>query len=162
MSDDDRDPHARLEALGLQLPDPPTPVASYVPATVVPISEGRVLVSVSGQVPVRDGRAVVEGRVPDVVSVEQAVECARTCALNVLAQLERAVGLGNVEQVLQLSVFVRCAGDFTAQPRVADGASDLLVEVLGERGRHARAAVGVNALPLGVPVEVAALVLGRR
>jgi enamine deaminase RidA (YjgF/YER057c/UK114 family) len=155
------DPHARLRELGLELPAPPAAVASYVPATVVPISEARVLVSVSGQVALRDGRPVSEGRVPDQVTVEQAVDNARICALNVLAQLEQAVGLGSVEQILQVTVYVRCADDFSAQPRVANGASDLLVAVLGEKGRHSRAAVGVNALPLGVPVEVSALAVGR-
>jgi enamine deaminase RidA (YjgF/YER057c/UK114 family) len=155
------DPHARLQELGLELPAPPAAVASYVPATVVPISDGRLLVSVSGQVALRDGLPVSEGRVPDQVSVEQAVDNARTCALNLLAQLEQAVGLGNVEQILQLTVYVHSADGFSAQPRVANGASDLLVAVLGEKGRHARAAVGVNALPLGVPVEVSALALAR-
>jgi enamine deaminase RidA (YjgF/YER057c/UK114 family) len=155
------DPHARLRELGLELPAPPAAVASYLPAAVVPLGGGRVLVSVSGQVLLRDGAPVLRGRVPDEVSVEQAAGNARGCALNVLAQLERAAGLGNVEQVLQLTVFVRSAGGFEGQPAVANGASDLLVAVLGERGRHARAAVGVNALPLGVPVEVAALAVAR-
>jgi enamine deaminase RidA (YjgF/YER057c/UK114 family) len=158
----DDDPIARLTALGLELPSPPAAVAAYVPTTVVPLGEGRLLVSVSGQVLLRDGAPVLRGRVPDQIDVEQATENARGCALNLLAQLESAVGLGNVEQVLQLSVFVRSADDFDGQPRVANGASDLLVAVLGERGRHARAAVGVNALPLGVPVEVAATVLAVR
>jgi enamine deaminase RidA (YjgF/YER057c/UK114 family) len=155
-------PLARLRGLGLELPAAPAAVASYLPAAVVPVGEGRVLVSVSGQVLLRDGAPVLQGCVPSQVSVEQAIDNARSCALNVLAQLEHAVGLDNVEQVLQLSVFVRSDDGFEAQPRVANGASDLLVAVLGERGRHARAAVGVNALPLGVPVEVAALALARR
>jgi len=156
------DPHVRLRELGLALPPPPPAVAAYVPTTLTQIGEGRVLVSVAGQVLLRDGKPVLRGRVPDEVSVEAAVDNARSCALNVLAQLEHAVGLGNVEQVLQIAVFVRCADDFEAQPRVANGASELLVAVLGERGRHARAAVGVNALPLGVPVEVTALAVSRR
>jgi enamine deaminase RidA (YjgF/YER057c/UK114 family) len=155
------DPHARLRELGLELPDPPAAVASYLPATLLPLGGGRVLVSVSGQVLLRDGAAVLRGRVPDEVSVEEAAGNARGCALNLLAHLERAARLGNVEQVLQLTVFVRSADGFEGQPAVANGASDLLVAVLGERGRHARAAVGVNALPLGVPVEVAALAVAR-
>jgi enamine deaminase RidA (YjgF/YER057c/UK114 family) len=155
------DPHARLHELGLELPAPPGAVAAYVPANVVQISDALKLVAVSGQVALRDGRPLHEGRVPDQVSVADAVDNARACALNVLAQLENAVGLGNIEQLLQVSVFVRSADDFTAQSRVGDGASDLLVAVLGDKGRHARAAVGVNALPLGVPVEVAVLALAR-
>jgi enamine deaminase RidA (YjgF/YER057c/UK114 family) len=109
----------------------------------------------------RDGAPVLRGRVPDQVSVEDAAGNARSCALNLLAQLERAVGLGAVEQVMQVTVYVRSAADFEGQAQVANGASELLVAVLGERGRPARAAVGVDALPLGVPVEVSALVLAR-
>jgi enamine deaminase RidA (YjgF/YER057c/UK114 family) len=159
--DDVAGPHARLHELGLRLPAAPTAVASYLPATVVPLSASRVLVSVSGQVVLRDGAPVLRGRVGEEVSIEEAVDNARACALNLLAQLELAVGLDNVEQVLQVTVYVRCADGFERQPLVANGASDLLVAVLGERGRHARAAVGVNALPLGVPVEVSAQVVAR-
>ncbi|HXA29391.1 MAG TPA: RidA family protein [Candidatus Angelobacter sp.] len=155
-------PLARLRALGLELPAPPDAVAAYAPVTVVPIGEGRVLMAVSGQVVHGRGVATLRGSVPSTVSVEAAVDNARSCALNVLAQIERAVGLDNLEQVLQLTVFVCSDDGFEAQPRVADGASDLLVAVLGERGRHARIATGVNALPLGVPVEVAALAVARR
>ncbi len=147
----------RLRELGLELPPPPSALAAYLPATHTAIGDGRVLISVAGQVLLRDGQPVLRGRVPDEVSVEDAVDNARSCALNVLAQLEHAVGLGSVEQVLQIAVFVRSADGFEAQAQVANGASELLVAVLGERGRHARAAVGVNALPLGVPVEVTAL-----
>lgn len=151
----------RLTALGLELPPAPAAVAAYVPATVIPIGDGRLLVSVAGQVPVRDGVPVIVGSVPGDVGIEEARRAAEICALNLLAQLERAVGLDNIEQVAQVSVFVRCADDFTGQPKVADGASELLVNVLGERGRHARAAVGVNALPFGVPVEVTAVAVAR-
>lgn len=154
-------PHSRLAALGLELPSPPAALAAYVPATVAPLGDGRGLVSVAGQVWAEGGAPVQRGRVPDEVSLDDAVENARRCALRVLAQLGGAVGLENVEQLLQLTVFVRSAGDFEGQPKVADGASELLVAVLGDAGRHARAAVGVNALPLGVPVEVSALALAR-
>jgi enamine deaminase RidA (YjgF/YER057c/UK114 family) len=151
------DPHERLRQLGLKLPAPPAAIASYVPYAVVPLGDGRALVSVSGQVATRDGAPLRTGRVPDEVSVDDAVDNARTCALNVLAQLDAAVGLANVERVVQLTVYVRSADDFVRQPQVANGASDLIADVLGELGRHTRAAVGVNALPLGVPVEVSAL-----
>ena len=150
------DPHARLSELGLTLPPPPAALAAYVPAIVTPLSEGRVLVAVSGQVALRDGRPLHRGRVPDEVTVVQAQDNARACALNVLAQLEAAVGLESVERITQLTVYVRCADDYEQQPQVANAASELLAEVLGEVGRHARVAVGVNALPLGVPVEIAA------
>ncbi|MHB8719055.1 MAG: RidA family protein [Candidatus Dormibacteria bacterium] len=151
----------RLQALGLTLPVPPTAVAAYAPVTLAPIGDGRRLASVSGQLPMRDGKPQQVGAVPAEVSVEEAVEGARTCALNLLAQLEAAAGLDNVEQMLQLTVYVRSAPDFTAHPTVGDGASRLLVDVLGEKGRPARAAIGVASLPLGVAVEVSALALVR-
>ena len=153
---------ARLDALGLALPEPPAAVAAYVPVTLAPIGDGRQLASVSGQVALRDGRPLHAGVVPTAVSVEDAIADARACALNVLAQLEAAVGLDNVEQVLQVTVFVASAPDFTGHPTVGDGATRLLVDVLGERGRPARAALGVAALPLGAPVEVTALALVGR
>ena len=152
---------ARLAELGLSLPAAPKPVAAYVPVTVAPIGDGRRLASVSGQVALRDGRPLHAGMVPTQVSVADAVDNARVCALNVLAQLEAAVGLDNVEQMLQVTVFVASAPDFTGHPTVGDGATKLFVDVLGERGRPARAALGVAALPLGVPVEVTALALAR-
>ena len=155
------DPHARLRELGLELPAPPAAVASYVPATIAPLGAGRVLVSIAGQIGMRDGSPVRRGRVPDQVSIADAQSDARLCALNLLAQLERAVGLTTVERLLQVNVYVRCADDFGEQPAVANGASDLLVDVLGDAGRHARAAVGVNALPFGVPVEVSAVAVAR-
>ncbi len=153
--------HDRLAALGLALPPAPAPLAAYVPATVAPLGDARALVSVSGQVLLEGGVPTMHGRVPDQVGVEAAAENARRCALNVLAQLDRACGLDNLEQLLQVTVYVRCDDGFEGQPQVANGASELFVAVLGERGRHARAAVGVNALPLGVPVEVSALALAR-
>lgn len=154
-------PRDRLRDLGLTLPPAPAAVASYVPVNVVPLGAGRALVAVSGQLPLRDGRPVATGRVPDEVSLAVAQDCARVCALNILAQLDSAVGLDSVEKIVHASVFVRCADDYTGQPQVANATSELLVDVLGESGRHARAAVGVNALPLGVPIEVAVLAVAR-
>jgi len=161
MSTDTRGPHERLKALGLDLPTPPSAVAAYLPARVVPLGGGRVMVYVAGQIALRDGAPRDTGRVPDRVSFEDARANARACALNVLAQLERAVGLDNVEQVAQVNAFVQSGDGFGGQPQVIDAASDLLVEVLGEAGRHARATVGVSALPLDVPVEIAAIVVAR-
>jgi enamine deaminase RidA (YjgF/YER057c/UK114 family) len=151
----------RLHELGLELPSPPAALAAYVPTRTVPIGEGRALVFVAGQVALRDGRPLHAGAVPDPVSVEQARECARLCALNVLAQLEAAAGLDNVEQIAQLTGFVLSREGFGEQPQVINAASELLGQVLGEAGRHSRAAVGVNALPLSVPVEIAAVAVVR-
>jgi enamine deaminase RidA (YjgF/YER057c/UK114 family) len=136
-------------------------MASYVPTRLVPIGDGRALLYIAGQVPTRDGE-LVTGRVPVDVSVEEAQGAARLCALNMLAQIEAAVGLDNVVAIVQVLGWVLSADDFGGQPQVVNGASDLLVEVLGEAGRHARAAVGTNALPRGVTVEIAATVVVRQ
>jgi len=154
------DPHERLRQLGLKLPVPPAPVASYVPTVLVPIGNGRSLLYIAGQVSVQDGKRLT-GRCPDEVSVEDAQMAARACALNLLAQMEAAAGLANVEQVVQLIGFVLSTDDFGDQPRVLNGASDLIGEVLGEAGKHTRAAVGASALPFSVTVEVAAVVVVR-
>jgi len=149
-----------LRSLGLELPAPPAAVASYVPTVRVPIGDGRSLLFIAGQVSVQDGKRLT-GRCPDEVSVEEAQERARICALNLLAQMDAAAGLDNVQQVAQLTGFVLSADGFGEQPKVLNGASDLLVEVLGEAGRHTRAALGTNALPFSVTVEIAAIVVVR-
>ena len=135
-------------------------MASYVPTVLAPIGDGRSLLFIAGQVSVQDGKRLT-GRCPDEVSVEEAQDRARICALNLLAQMDTAVGLDNVEQVAQLTGFVLSADGFGEQPKVLNGASDLLVEVLGEAGRHTRAALGTNALPFSVTVEIAAIVVVR-
>lgn len=142
----------RLEELGITLPQPAAPVASYVPVVV---AGG--FAHVSGQLPFADG-ALVTGRLGEDVSLEQGAAAARACGLMILAQLKAALGsLERVERVVKLGAFVNSAADFTDQPKVANGASDLMVEVFGDKGRHARAAVGVPALPLGAAVEVDAI-----
>jgi enamine deaminase RidA (YjgF/YER057c/UK114 family) len=151
------DPLQRLRELGLQLPQPPAALASYVPTRVVEVAGGRALLYVSGQVPVRDGQPAWRGSVPDAVSIQEAQEAARLCALNILAHAQAAAGLERVEQVLQLQGFVLSADGFAEQPTVINAASELLVEVLGDAGRHSRMALGTNALPLGVPVEIGAV-----
>jgi enamine deaminase RidA (YjgF/YER057c/UK114 family) len=153
-------PHDRLRSLGLKLPAPPAAVASYVPTVLAPIGDGRSLLFIAGQVSVQDGKRLT-GRCPDEVTVEDAQERARVCALNLLAQMEAAAGLDNVEQVAQLTGFVLSADGFGEQPKVLNAASELLVEVLGEAGRHTRAALGANALPFSVTVEIAAIVVVR-
>ena len=145
----------------MKLPEPPAPAASYVPTRVVPLGGGRSLVFVAGQVSSRDGQRLT-GRCPDQVSVEQAQDAARAAALNVLAQLESAGGLANVEQIAQLSGWVLSTEDFGDQPKVMNAASDLIVDVLGEAGRHTRAALGTNALPFSVTVEITAVAIVRK
>ena len=142
----------QLTRLGLTLPVPPKPVASYIPS--VRISSGS-LVIVSGQIPMKDGSLIAAGVVPTQVSIEVAQQCARQCVLNGLAALQAEIGtLSRLRRVVRLGVFVACPPGFQDHPKVANGASDLLVELLGEDGRHARAAVGAPSLPLGAPVEI--------
>jgi len=153
-------PHARLRELGLELPTPPAPLASYIPTRLVPIGERRSLLYIAGQVSSRDGKRLT-GRCPDEVSIEQAQDAARACALSLLAQMESAAGLDNVEVVVQLTGFVLSTDDFGDQPKVINAASDLLAEVLGDAGKHTRVALGTNALPFSVTVEIAAVAVVR-
>jgi enamine deaminase RidA (YjgF/YER057c/UK114 family) len=141
---------ARLTQLGLTLPPAPAAVASYVPFT----RSGSILF-VSGQIPLADGKPAFVGRLGAEVTLEQGQAAARLCALNALAQLKAAAGdLDNVVRVLRLVGYVACTPDFLDAHKVMNGASELLATVLGEAGRHARSAVGVAVLPLGVPAEV--------
>jgi len=126
----------------------------------VPIGGGRSLLFIAGQVSAQGGKRLT-GRCPDQVTVEQAQAAARVCALNLLAQMEAAAGLDNVDQVVQITGFVLSTDDFGDQPKVLNGASDLIVEVLGEAGRHTRAALGTNSLPFSVTVEIAAIAIVR-
>ncbi len=153
-------PYERLRELGLTLPSPPAPVASYIPTRLVPIGKGRALLYVAGQVSTKDGHRLT-GRCPDQVSIQQAQEAARACALNVLAQIEAAARLDQVEQITQLNGFVLSTDDFGDQPKVMNAASDLLVAVFGDAGRHTRAALGTNSLPFSVTVEVTAVAVVR-
>jgi enamine deaminase RidA (YjgF/YER057c/UK114 family) len=145
---------ARLAELGLKLPEPAQPLYSYVPFV-----ETQGLVHVAGQVPIRAGEVLYRGRVGAEVTLEQAQEAARLCALNILGHLRTACGgdLDRVRRVVKLGCFVAVAPDFVDSPKVANAASELLGEVFGEAGRHARFAVGVATLPLGVPVEIDAI-----
>ena len=142
-------PASRLAALGLELPAVAAPVGSYVPA----VRAGD-LVMTSGQLPLRDGTLVATGLVGGEVTPEQAYDAARTCALNALAAVDDLVGLDSVVRVVKVVGYVASAPGFTGHPKVVNGASELLGEVFGEAGKHARAAVGVASLPLGAPVEV--------
>jgi enamine deaminase RidA (YjgF/YER057c/UK114 family) len=150
----------RLSELGIKLPAPPAPLASYVPTKLVPIADGRSLLYVAGQISTRDGERLT-GRCPDEVSVDQAQEAARASAVNVLAQIEAACGLDQVEELLQVSGYVLSADGFGEQPKVVNAASDLFAQVFGDSGRHTRVALGVNALPFSVTVEIAAVAVVR-
>lgn len=140
----------RLSELGWTLPAAPKPIAAYLPA----VRSGNLLF-ISGQLPMREGKLLAAGRVPSAVSIESAQAAAGQCAVNALAILgiELAGDWDKFKRVVRIGVFVNCENDFADQAKVANGASELLQKVLGEAGRHARAAVGANALPLGAAVE---------
>lgn len=144
----------RLRALGIELSAAPAPAANYVPYQVA----GDLLI-VSGQLPMRDGAVAIKGKLGADVSLEHGQAAARLCMVNVFAQVKAACGgdLDRIAQCLRLGGFVNCTPEFTDQPKVINGASDLAVDVLGEAGKHARAAVGASSLPLGAAVEVEAM-----
>lgn len=146
---------ARLAELGIDVPEAAAPVANYVGYVV----SGN-LVFVSGQVTLKDGKLQHIGKLGDSISVEEGQAAARLCAINIIAQLKAACGgdLDRVQRIVKLGGFVNSTPDFADQPKVINGASDLMVEVFGDKGRHARAAVSAGALPLGVAVEVDAVV----
>ena len=143
----------RLAELGLTIPPVPAPVAVYVPA----VRSGS-YVYTSGQLPLRDGQLIVTGKVGGEVSAEEAYDCARQCALNAIAAVKSQVELDSVVRVVKATVFVASTPDFTGQPGVANGASELFGAAFGEAGTHARSAVGVPVLPLDAPVEVELIV----
>jgi enamine deaminase RidA (YjgF/YER057c/UK114 family) len=145
---------ARLKELGITLPSQPAPAANYAPFVKV-----SALVFISGQITSLNGELTFVGKVGRDFTVEEGSKAARLCALNILAQLKAACE-GNLDKVIRcirLGGFVNCVDDFKEQSKVINGASDLMVTVFGEKGRHARAAVGVSSLPLGVAVEVDAI-----
>ena len=143
----------KLAELGVTLPDAPAPAANYVPF----VQSGN-LVHVSGQIS-NGPDGLIKGRLGDTMSVEDGAKAAKTCAIALLAQLKAACGgdIDRLVRVVKLNAFVASAPDFHDQPKVVNGASDFLVEALGDMGRHARSAVGVAALPLGVAVEIDAV-----
>jgi enamine deaminase RidA (YjgF/YER057c/UK114 family) len=145
---------ARLKELGITLPPAPTPAANYVPWVV-----SRGLAFIAGQIPMVDGRPHFIGKLGRELTVEQGQAAARACALNILAQLKAACGgdLDKVARCAKVGAFVNCTPDFSEQPQVVNGASDLIVSVLGDAGKHARFAVGAPSLPRGVAVEVDAV-----
>jgi enamine deaminase RidA (YjgF/YER057c/UK114 family) len=147
-------PEERLAELGLAVPEVAKPVAAYVPA----VRSGN-YVFTSGQLPMREGQLITTGKVGGEVTAEEAVECARQCALNAIAAVRAEIGeLSDVKRIVKVVAFVASTPDFTGQPGVANGASELFGEVFGEVGQHARSAVGVPVLPLDAPVEVELIV----
>ncbi|GAA0539886.1 LysR family transcriptional regulator [Saccharopolyspora subtropica] len=143
----------RLAELGIDLPGVVAPVAAYVPAVRTGAH-----VYTSGQVPIVDGKVAATGKVGAQISLEEAQQHARTCALNALAAVDGLVGLDSIVRIVKVVGFVASAEGFTGQPAVVNGASELLGEIFGEAGQHARSAVGVAELPLGVPVEIEMIV----
>lgn len=147
-------PEERLAELGLAVPAVAVPVAAYIPA----VRSGN-QVFTSGQLPLRDGELMTTGKVGDGVSEEEAFACAQQCALNAIAAVRAEIGeLSAVKRIVKVVAFVASSPDFTGQPRVANGASELFGKVFGDAGVHARSAVGVSVLPLDAPVEVELLV----
>ena len=147
-------PAIRLAALGIKLPTAAAPAANYVPAV-----KSDALLYISGQIPFAEDGSLIKGRLGDTMDVAGGQEAARRCAIGLIAQMQAALGdLGRVRRIVKLGVFVASHSDFTDQPEVANGASDLMVAVFGDAGRHARSAVGVAVLPRGVAVEIDAIV----
>lgn len=142
------------EILGFDLPVAPKPLAAYVPATIA----GN-LVMTSGQLPLKEGKLIAEGKLGKDVDEATAIECAKICAVNCLSAVKSVIGdLDKIEQIQKLTVFVSSAEGFTAQPKIANGASEFLVQVFGDAGKHARSAVGVSELPINAPVEIEMIV----
>ena len=145
----------KLAAMGLVLPEAMAPVANYVPYVL----SGKLLF-ISGQIPMVAGKPLAVGQLGGGLSIEQGAACARQCGINLIAQMKAAYGgdLDKVQRIVKLVCFVNAAPHFVDVPKVANGVSDLMVEVFGEKGRHARSSVGCSSLPLDVPVEVEAIV----
>lgn len=140
----------RLKSLNIVLPSPPKPAGSYVPVTI----SGKTAY-VSGQIPITDGKITHKGKVPVQQSVEEAQKAARLCIINALAQLKAEIGsLDKISRILKVSGFVNSAPDFVDQPKVVNGASDLLFEIFGEKGKHSRVTIGAASLPLDSTVEI--------
>ena len=140
----------RLKDLGISIPNAPKPAGSYVPVVLT----GK-LAFVSGQIPIKDGQVVYQGKVGDTQSIDDAQEAAKLCVINGLAQIEAYCGtLDNLEKIIKISGFVNSTKDFTEDPKVINAASDLLMKIFDEKGRHSRIAIGVSSLPLNATVEI--------
>ena len=144
----------KIKELGIELPETPAPIAEYIPAKRV-----NDLVYVSGQGPIKEGEFIYIGKVGGSVNLDEAYQCAQQCCLNALAAVKSVIGsLDEVEEIVKLRGFVNSKDDFLEQPKVINGASELLVKIFGEKGRHARAALGTSVLPDDIPVELEMIV----
>ena len=140
----------RLKELGIIIPNAPKPAGSYLPVVL----SGK-LAFVSGQIPIKDGQVIYQGKVGTAQSIDDAQEAAKLCIINGLAQIESYCGtLDNLEKIIKISGFVNSTKDFTEHPKVINAASDLLMKIFGEKGRHSRIAIGVSSLPLNATVEI--------
>lgn len=143
-----------LNGIGIEIPEAPKPLASYIPVTKV----GN-LVFTAGQIPLKGGALAYEGKVGTDITIEEGIKAAQICTINCLSVIKSEIGsLDNIKKIVKVTVFVNSAEGFTDQPKVANGASDLLVEVFGAAGKHVRSAVGVNELPIGASVEIEMIV----
>jgi enamine deaminase RidA (YjgF/YER057c/UK114 family) len=145
---------AKLKELGIELPEAPKPLAVYIP-----VKRTGNLLFTAGQIPLKNGKLILEGRVGKDLSLEEGILAAQQCAINCFSVVKSVCGnLDNIEQIVKLTVFVNSSEDFTLQHLVANGASELVGKVFGEAGRHSRSAVGVSQLPMNAPVEVEMIV----
>ena len=143
----------KINLLGISIPVPPKPAGSYLPVVI-----SNNIAYVSGQIPVKDGKVIFQGKVND-QNLEEAKQSAKLCAINILAQLKRELGtLDRISKIIKISGFVNSDSDFFQQPNVINAASDLFFEIFGEKGKHARIAVGVSSLPLNSMTEIDAII----
>ena len=144
-----------IKNLGLNIPDLPKALANYVPFKII----GKTIY-ISGQAPVHNGELIYKGKVGSDISIEEGIEAAKLCVINIIAALKTGLegDWDKLDSFVKLTGFVNCQDNFTDQPKIINGASDMLVEIFGDQGRHARVAVGSNALPLGIAVEIDAIV----
>ena len=144
-----------IKNLGLNIPDLPKALANYVPFKII----GKTIY-ISGQAPVHNGELIYKGKVGSDISIEEGIEAAKLCVINIIAALKTGLegDWDKLDSFVKLTGFVNCQDNFTDQPKIINGASDMLVEIFGDQGRHARVAVGSNALPLGISVEIDAIV----
>ena len=144
-----------IKNLGLNIPDLPKALANYVPFKII----GKTIY-ISGQAPVHNGELIYKGKVGSDISIEEGIEAAKLCVINIIAALKTGLegDWDKLDSFVKLTGFVNCQDNFTDQPKIINGASDMLVEIFGDQGRHARVAVGSNALPLGIAVEIVAIV----